>query len=67
MIHCNGVEVVNILMSDNTCGYSWWRELWSRDVEFIEFDSYYDSASDYYRAGRTGICKQHIFHLQHCV
>ena len=67
MIHCNGVEVVNILMSDSTCGYRRWREWWSRDVEFIYFDSYYDSASDYYRAGQTGICKQHIFHLRHCV
>ena len=54
LIHCNGVEVVNILMSDNTCSDSRWREHWSRDVENIYFFSY-DTASDYYRAGEIGI------------
>ena len=53
-IHCNGVEVLNILISDNTCGRSHWREYCSRDVEKIYFDPGYDTASDYYRAGQTG-------------
>ena len=53
-IHCNGVEVLNILMSDNTCSDSRWRKYWSRDAEKIYF-SVYDTASDYYRAGETGI------------
>ena len=53
-IHCNGVEVLNTLLSDNTCSYSYWRKYWSRDVEYIDFLPY-DTASDYYRAGQTGI------------
>ncbi|KAL5249732.1 hypothetical protein ACHWQZ_G018528 [Mnemiopsis leidyi] len=51
-IHCNGVEVLNVLLSD-TCSNIVWREYWSRDVELIEFSSYYDTASNYYRAGQT--------------
>ena len=56
-IHCNGVEVVNILISDNTCDTSYWRnwrKYWSRDVEYINF-SVYDTASDYCRAGKQGM------------
>ena len=52
-IHCNGVEVLNVLLSD-TCSNSGWRENWSRDVELIYFPSYFDTASNYYRAGQTG-------------
>ena len=49
MIHCNGIEVLNIILSDSTCpGHNW-----SRDVEKIYFPNY-DSASDYYRAALTG-------------
>ena len=54
-IHCNGVEVLNILMSDNTCDDSVWRKYWSRDVENIYFYNTGDTASDYYRAVQTGI------------
>ena len=54
-IHCNGVEVVNILMSDNTCDRSDWSYYWSKDVEKIYLHSSTDTASDYYRAGETGI------------
>ena len=53
-IHCNGVEVLNFLLSDNTCGRSSLREYWSRDVEYIHFIGS-DTASDYYRAGQIGI------------
>ncbi|KAL5263940.1 hypothetical protein ACHWQZ_G005132 [Mnemiopsis leidyi] len=51
-IHCNDVEVVNTLLSDDTC-YSYWREYWSRDVEKIAFPEY-DTASDYYRLYQQG-------------
>ena len=54
-IHCNGVEVLNVLISDNTCSYSNWRKYWSRDVEYIFFESSWDSVSDYYRVGKPGI------------
>ena len=48
-IHCNDVEVLNILMSDTTCGYSSWGVHWNRDrdVEKIFFIDA-DTASDYY-------------------
>ena len=52
-IHCNGVEVVNVLISDNTCDKSYWRKYWSRDVEIIYFYPS-DNASDNYRAVKTG-------------
>ena len=48
VIHCNDVEVLNILMSDSTCDDERWSEYWSRDVEKIRF-KYSDTASDCYR------------------
>ena len=53
-INCNGVEVLNVALSD-TCGESYWREYWSRDVEKIYFDPDFDTASDYYKAGKQGM------------
>ena len=53
IIHCNGVEVLKILLSDSTCRNSDWRKYWSSDVEYIYFLSY-DTASDYYRTGKQG-------------
>ena len=54
LIHCNNVEVLNILMSDNTCySYSSWSTYWNRNVERIWFH-HSDTASDYYRAGQSG-------------
>ena len=48
-IHCNDVEVLNFLLSGETCtSYSDWRDYWSRDVEKIAF-TVGDTASDYYR------------------
>ena len=56
LIHCNNVEVVNILMSSSTCrNYpNSFSTYWSRTVGKIWFDPHYDTASDYYRAGETG-------------
>ena len=55
LIHCNNVEVVNILMSDSTCYYSSWSNYWSRTVGKIWFYYPYSYiAADYYRAGQTG-------------
>ena len=48
VIHCNGVEVMDLLLSDEVCGDSSWRIDYSRTVEEIEFEVY-DSASDYFR------------------
>ena len=47
VIHCNDVEVLNILLL-STCSSSTWSTYWSRDVTKIEFRSS-DKASDYYR------------------
>ena len=52
MIHCNDVEVLNILMSDKTCSNSKWTTYWNRDVTQIKFVSH-DTASDYYRPGKS--------------
>ena len=53
-VSCNGVKVVDILLSDETCRVSYWRTLWSRDVEKILFSSS-DTASDFYKTG-SGNC-----------
>ena len=47
-IHCNDVEVLDILISDTTCSDGFWGRYWPRDVEKIYFPSD-DTASDYYR------------------
>ena len=44
-IHCNEVEVVNILISGQTCDLN---QFWTREILKILFDST-DSASDFYR------------------
>ena len=51
IIHCNNKELVNIVMSDNSCSESNWNEKWSHDVEKIRFSSS-SKASDYYRPGK---------------
>ena len=48
VIHCNEVEVLNVLMSYSTCSSSLWNYFWSRDVKKIVFDIG-DTASDYHR------------------
>ena len=54
VVHCNEVEVLNILMSDSTCGASSWSTFWSREVAKIKFYSS-DTASDYYQT-QPGTC-----------
>ena len=55
LIHCNNVEVLNILMSDSTCSSSSWSTYWSRTVGNVRFWApSSDTASDYYRAGEPG-------------
>ena len=52
-IHCNDVEVLNILMSDTTCSSSSWSTYWNRDIEKIYFGNS-DTASDYYKLSHQG-------------
>ena len=47
-IHCNGVKVLDIEMSDSKCPDSGnWKTAWRKDIEKIVFVSS-DKASDYY-------------------
>ena len=55
LIHCNNVEVLNFLMSSDTCGDSSWSTHWNKTVgKMAFFGPNYNAASDYYRAGQTG-------------
>ena len=45
VIHCNDVEVLNVLINISKCND--WRDFWSRKVEKIDFLSA-DTASDFY-------------------
>jgi hypothetical protein len=55
MIHCNDVEVLNVILSRTTCpGSSGWKTIWTHDVEKINFDSR-DTASDHYRPGNYNV------------
>ena len=51
-IKCNEVTVVDVLISAETCDDPRWN-VWSREVEEIEFD-YYEEASDEYRPASPG-------------
>jgi len=59
VVHCNEVEMINILMSDSTCdvGFSVWSTYWRVEVAKIRFNSY-DTASDYYQPQPLGNCVQ---------
>ena len=48
VIHCNEIEILNVLVSDTTCEDSSWKNVWNRDVDKIRFFED-DTASDYYR------------------
>ena len=54
VVHCNGVEVLNTLISDTTCDDRNWSTCWSRSIAKIKFTSF-DTASDFYRPV-TGNC-----------
>ena len=47
-VEYNGVEVLNITLSDDTCDQNGWSEIWSRDVKRIKFGKE-DTASKFYR------------------
>ena len=57
-IHCNDVEVLNLLPSE-TCETSNWKDTWSKKVEKIFFASV-DTASDYYRLYQQGKGKKYV-------
>ena len=47
-IHCNEVEMVNIVMSNTTCGDDAWSSIWDKEIKKIHFPPG-DTASDYYK------------------
>ncbi|KAL5251349.1 hypothetical protein ACHWQZ_G016894 [Mnemiopsis leidyi] len=49
VVHCNDKEVLNVVLSNTSCSYSWWSNIWNRDVEKIKFTLDRDTASDYYK------------------
>ena len=52
-IHCNNVEVLNILLSDTTCVRSDWSTYWNKDVGVVNFQLI-DTASDCYKLSFSG-------------
>ena len=52
VLHCNNVEVLNVVLSDNTCTRSKWNDNWSKNINEIMFPSSVDSASDFFRPGK---------------
>ena len=68
IIHCNGVLVLNLLLSDQVCTTfrpSWnpsWSEVWSGDVKQLYFHSPDSgSASEYYRPYRGNYCILYLY------
>jgi len=49
VVDCNEVEVLNILLSSSTCSESSWNSSWIKNVKYLHFNPFNDSASDYYR------------------
>ena len=49
VLQCNGVIVLDITMSKNTCDSSDWTQ-WSQEVKQISFTNFFDTASDSYKS-----------------
>ena len=47
MIHCDDVEVFNLLLSNETCGVYQWNDIWGRIAKNIVFGTE-DTATDLY-------------------
>ena len=63
VVHCNGVEVLNTLMSGTTCDNRQWSDYWSGEVAKIKFTAS-DTASDFYKPVKPGNCVYVIQHLK---
>ena len=50
VVHCNNVQVLNVVINGATCDKSDWRDFWSKDVDSIKF-SQSDTASKYFKIG----------------
>ena len=47
VVHCNGVQVINVVVSDSVCTNRNWRQYWDRKFTQMEFFKL-DNASDSY-------------------
>ena len=58
MVHCNEVEVFNVVISDTICKSGYATTHWSRKpaskISFLSDGSKIDTASDYFRKGKSG-------------
>ena len=56
VVHCNEVEVVNVVISGKNCAASSWSTVWSRKpakkILFFSEGDRKDTSSDYYRQGK---------------
>ena len=48
VLHCNRLEVLNVVLSNSSCALSYWGAYWDRKPTQIKFASYWDTASDSY-------------------
>jgi hypothetical protein len=56
IVHCNGVEVLNVLLSSSVCtGEPDWKDFWNMETKQLYFTNADDTASDYYRNPNPGI------------
>ncbi|XP_063679905.1 uncharacterized protein LOC134815317 [Bolinopsis microptera] len=39
-VQVNGVEVINLLLTDDTCDYPNWRNYWTKEIETLRFNSH---------------------------
>ena len=53
-VHCNDVEVLNIVLSDETCSERVWRYYWDKDVAKVYLHEYSIHAVDSYRLYQQG-------------
>ena len=53
-VHCNDVEVLNIVLSDEICSEMVWRYYWNKDVEKVYLHEYSIHAVDSYRLYQQG-------------
>ena len=67
MVYVNGVEVVNFLLSDETCPYDQrertWRYYWKGDVEAVSLDAYSSGTIAGYMFGKYCNFKIRILYL----
>ncbi|XP_063685834.1 uncharacterized protein LOC134819681 [Bolinopsis microptera] len=47
-VQVNGVEVINLLISDDTCAYSNWKNYWTEEIDLLGFNSWQGGFSGYH-------------------